>query len=61
MGSHADLIAATKFLSEHRIVPAVSHVLQDLESAEEGFEIMKKGQSFGKIVIRLGHETKAHL
>jgi D-arabinose 1-dehydrogenase-like Zn-dependent alcohol dehydrogenase len=60
MGSHTDLIAATDFLSKHRIVPAVSHVLEGLESAEEGFEIMKKGDAFGKIVIKI-KENKAKL
>lgn len=61
LGSHTDLIAATNFLSKHRIVPAVSHVLEGLESAEEGFEIMKKGDAFGKIVIKIKDENKAKL
>lgn len=60
MGSHADLIAATEFLAKHRIVPTVSHVLNGLDSAKEGFEMMKGGDSFGKIVIKIG-ETKASL
>lgn len=53
MGSHQDLIDATKFLAQHRIVPPISHVLDGLESAEEGFELMKRGDQFGKIVIKL--------
>jgi D-arabinose 1-dehydrogenase-like Zn-dependent alcohol dehydrogenase len=61
MGSYADLIAATDFLSEHRIVPTVSHVLEGLENAEEGFKIMKKGNGFGKIVIKIGNENTAKL
>lgn len=56
MGSHQDLIDATDFLSSHRIVPIVSHVLDGLEQAEEGFEILKRSDQFGKIVIRLRHE-----
>ena len=42
MGSHQDLIDATNFLSSHRIVPVVSHVLDGLEQAEEGFEILNE-------------------
>ena len=61
MGSHADLVAATNFLAEHRIVPTVSHVIHGLENAEEGFEIMKKGDNAGKIVITLEYERKANL
>lgn len=53
MGSHKDLIEATRFLAEHRIVPIVSHVLDGLQSAEQGFELMKRGEQFGKIVIKV--------
>ncbi|GLB34498.1 putative zinc-binding dehydrogenase [Lyophyllum shimeji] len=56
MGSHQDLIDATNFMAEHRIVPVISHVCAGLESAEEGFEIMKRGDQFGKIVIRMRPE-----
>jgi D-arabinose 1-dehydrogenase-like Zn-dependent alcohol dehydrogenase len=54
MGSRTDLINATNFMKEHRIVPVVSCVLDGLESAEEGFELLKRGDQFGKIVIRVG-------
>ncbi|KAF9014298.1 hypothetical protein BDQ17DRAFT_1342466 [Cyathus striatus] len=53
MGSHKDLVEATKFLAKHRFLPIVSHVLDGLESVEKGFELMKRGDQFGKIVIRL--------
>ena len=53
MGSHQDLIDATKFLEEHRIVPIVSHVLDGLTAAEQGFEIIQRGDQFGKIVIKM--------
>lgn len=53
MGSHADLISATTFLAENRIVPIVALVVDGLENAEEGFEFMKKGEGFGKIVIKI--------
>lgn len=63
MGSHQDLIDATKFLEEHHVVPIVSHVLDGLEAAEQGFEIMRRGDQFGKIVIKMttarpGHQAK---
>ncbi|KAF7773148.1 hypothetical protein Agabi119p4_5315 [Agaricus bisporus var. burnettii] len=53
MGSRQDLIDATEFLAQKHIVPTVSHVIDGLESAEEGFETMKRGDQFGKIVIKL--------
>jgi NADPH:quinone reductase-like Zn-dependent oxidoreductase len=61
MGSHKDLIDATKFLSDNRIVPVVSHVLEGLEAAEEGFELMKRGDQFGKIVIKMDGRIGAKL
>lgn len=59
MGSHADLKAATAFFSKHRIIPVVSHVLDGLESADQGFEIMKGEESFGKIVLKVAAEEDA--
>ncbi|KAL4071454.1 hypothetical protein V8B97DRAFT_2045323 [Scleroderma yunnanense] len=62
MGSRKDLIDATEFLAEHQIVPVVSHVLEGLDSAEEGFELLKNGEQFGKVVIRMGNlKAKASL
>lgn len=57
MGSHQDMKDATQFLTEHRIVPIVSHVLGGLESAEEGFKLLEKGDQFGKVVINLHPQT----
>lgn len=56
MGSHKNLVEATRFLSEHKIVPIVSHILNGLESAEEGFQLIEGGDHFGKVVIRVLHE-----
>lgn len=53
MGSRQDMIDATDFLAQHKIVPVVSHVLDGLESAEEGFELMRRGGQFGKIVMKI--------
>ncbi len=57
MGSHQDLIDATNFLAKHKIVPVVSHVLDGLESADEGFKLLDKGDHFGKIVIRIAPDV----
>lgn len=56
MGSHQDLIDATEFLAKHRFVPVVSHVLDGLENAEEGFQIIQRGDHFGKVVVRVKHD-----
>jgi len=62
MGSKADLQAATDFIAQHRIAPVVSRVLDGLENAEEGFELLARGEHFGKIVIRMdGSSTNAKL
>ncbi|KAJ7268193.1 hypothetical protein B0H12DRAFT_96543 [Mycena haematopus] len=62
MGSRADLIAATAFLADHKIIPVISVVLPGLDAAEEGFKMMEKGSQFGKIVVKVGAgEVKAHL
>ncbi|KAF8151082.1 hypothetical protein K438DRAFT_1688264 [Mycena galopus ATCC 62051] len=62
MGSRADLIAATAFLTEHKITPIVAAVLPGLGAAEEGFKMMQKGSQFGKIVVKVGEgKTKANL
>ena len=53
LGSHQDLLDATAFLSDHRIVPVVTHVLEGLEQTEEGFDLIRKGNQFGKVVINI--------
>ena len=35
MGSRKDLVDATEFITEHRIVPIVSHVLDGLEKVRD--------------------------
>jgi D-arabinose 1-dehydrogenase-like Zn-dependent alcohol dehydrogenase len=53
MGSHKDLKDATSFISEHKIIPVVSHIIDGLEKAEQGFESLKNGEQTGKIVIKI--------
>ena len=57
MGSRQDLIEATEFLCEKKIVPIVSHVIDGLDSAEEGFRLLDKGDQFGKVVIRISADS----
>ncbi|CDO73672.1 hypothetical protein BN946_scf185014.g142 [Trametes cinnabarina] len=42
-----------RLLARHRIVPVVSDVLDELESAARGFAILERGEHFGKVVIRI--------
>ena len=62
MGSKADLKAATEFIAQHGIAPIVSRVLDGLENVEESFELLARGDHFGKIVIWMdGSSTTAKL
>lgn len=49
MGSLAEFKLAVAFIEKHKIRPVVDIILDGLESAEEGFEIMKNGSQFGKV------------
>jgi D-arabinose 1-dehydrogenase-like Zn-dependent alcohol dehydrogenase len=53
MGSTAELKAATDFAAKHKLKPSVSTVLEGLENAEQGFELLEKGRESGKIVVRV--------
>jgi D-arabinose 1-dehydrogenase-like Zn-dependent alcohol dehydrogenase len=55
MGSLVEMHESTKFLAAHKIVPVVSRVFDGLEKSEEAFEMMRNGEQFGKIVVRIGH------
>lgn len=60
-GSLENLKDASKFLAEHKIVPLVSHVFNGLESAEDAFDLMKRGDQFGKIVIQILGDDQENL
>lgn len=49
MGSREEFEKAVKFVDQHKIEPVVSEVLDGLEHAEKGFEILKEGGQFGKV------------
>lgn len=53
MGSQKDLEDATKFIAEKKIAPVISHTIDGFESIEKGFEILEKGEQFGKVVVRV--------
>lgn len=53
MGSQKDLEDATEFIKFHSIKPIVSIVLDGLDQFEKGFELMQKGDQFGKIVMNM--------
>jgi hypothetical protein len=39
----------------------VSHIIEGLEAAEEGYELLKRGDQFGKIVIKIDGKASAKL
>jgi D-arabinose 1-dehydrogenase-like Zn-dependent alcohol dehydrogenase len=53
MGSKKDMIDATNFMTQQKLVPVVSDVLKGLESAEGGFRALENTNHFGKIVIAM--------
>lgn len=53
MGSRDEFFAAIAFIAKHEIHPVVDTVLEGLEQAEQGFELLKKGGQFGKVRRRL--------
>jgi zinc-binding alcohol dehydrogenase/oxidoreductase len=52
MGSPADWSAMTAFVARHGIRPVVSDVFP-LERVAEAFDLMERGEQFGKIVVRI--------
>jgi D-arabinose 1-dehydrogenase-like Zn-dependent alcohol dehydrogenase len=53
MGSEKDLRDATKFCEEHKIVPIVSHVLEGIDNAAKGYELLNTREQFGKVIVKL--------
>jgi hypothetical protein len=49
MGSRDEFFAAVAFIAKHEIHPVVDTLLNGLEEAEKGFELLKKGGQFGKV------------
>ena len=61
MGSQKDLEDATNFLAERKLVQVISHTVDGLESIEKGFEILEKGEQFGKVVLKIRPPPAARL
>jgi NADPH:quinone reductase-like Zn-dependent oxidoreductase len=58
MGSAKEFEQSIRFVEQHRIVPVVDTVLDGLEQADQGFELLAQAdkRSGGKVVIRLASE-----
>ncbi|OCB84202.1 NAD-binding protein [Sanghuangporus baumii] len=61
MGSKKDLIDATEFIRLHGVKPAVSVVLESLDDFEQGFQLMQRGDQFGKIVMKVHRSRSSRL
>lgn len=61
MGSQKDLEDATNFIAEKRLVPTISHTINGLESIEEGFQVLEKGEQFGKVVVKIRQPQASRL
>jgi NADPH-dependent curcumin reductase CurA len=53
LGSQKELRDATKFCEEHKLIPQVSHVLEGLENAPEGYDLLNTREQFGKVVVKI--------
>ncbi|GAA6017805.1 hypothetical protein JCM11491_004626 [Sporobolomyces phaffii] len=61
MGSREEFFSAVKFIGEHKIEPVVDTVLTGLDEAENGFELLKQGGQFGKVVITIAKDDKSKM
>ena len=52
VGSRADFEAMNAFVAKHRLKPIVDRVFE-FEDAQAAYDLMEKGEFFGKIVIRM--------
>ncbi|KAG0150855.1 hypothetical protein CROQUDRAFT_37612 [Cronartium quercuum f. sp. fusiforme G11] len=56
MGSLLEFKQMVEFIGKHQIRPVVFKTLSGFEAVEEGFEIINKGEQFGKVVVVISHE-----
>ncbi|GAA6064139.1 hypothetical protein JCM10212_005140 [Sporobolomyces blumeae] len=61
MGSREEFFSAVRFIGEHKVKPVVDTVLDGLEEAEKGFQLLKEGGQFGKVVITIAKDEKNKL
>jgi len=57
MGSDRDFVAMLEFVNKHKLIPPVSRV-RPLDEFFEALEEMKDNKQFGKLVIRIGVDSK---
>ena len=57
MGSFEEFKAAIAFIEKHKIRPVIHKTILGLENAEDAFRIMKDGEQFGKLVIKISNES----
>jgi zinc-binding alcohol dehydrogenase/oxidoreductase len=53
MGSRREFVEMLSFVEQHKLHVDVDCVLSGLSQAEQGFEKMREGKQFGKIVIQI--------
>lgn len=59
MGSRKEFREVIDFIGKHRIQPVVDSVysMDDVDSVDDAFEVMKAGTQFGKLVIRIATDS----
>ncbi|GAA6002952.1 quinone oxidoreductase family protein [Rhodotorula paludigena] len=61
MGSRDECWQAIRFIGEHQIKPVVDTALSGLDQAEEGFQLLKRGGQFGKVIITIPKDETSKL
>jgi len=61
MGSLKEFKQMVQFVQEHKIQPVVHKTLRGFDQVEEGFQIMKAGHQFGKLVVLIDPDTQHKL
>ena len=58
MGSRKEFKEVIEFIGKHQIHPVVDSVysMEDIDSVDDAFEVMKAGAQFGKLVIRISND-----
>ena len=59
MGSRKEFKEVIQFIAKHQLHPVVDSVysMDDVDSVDDAFEVMKTGTQFGKLVIRIATDS----
>jgi D-arabinose 1-dehydrogenase-like Zn-dependent alcohol dehydrogenase len=59
MGSRKEFTEVMEFIKSHQIHPVVDSVysMDDVDSVDDAFEVMKAGTQFGKLVVRIAADS----